>query len=87
MGRKKKAFKDREGRRWEMALVEERRERRENKQALKKWEGWRERENKKRESLLYLSAFQFARHIHGAVPWGHGGIKFGLLVTKQENSN
>lgn len=50
------------GGRWEMALVEEMRERREDKQTLKKWEK-RERENKKRESLLYLSAFQFARHM------------------------
>lgn len=32
-GRNKKAFKEREGGRWEMALVEERREKRENKQA------------------------------------------------------
>lgn len=66
-----------------------REEREEGKQASikKKQEERRERENKERESLLYLSAFQFARHIHGAVPWGQGGIKVGLLVTKQENSN
>lgn len=26
-------------------------------------------------------------HMHGAVPWEHGGIKGDLLGTKQENSN
>lgn len=43
---------------------------------------------KMKKEILYpsLSISMHSTHIHGTVPWEHGGRKRDLLGTKQENS-
>lgn len=92
---RKKVFMEWEAGRWyiEGGGREERRDgwkereaRKEGKHEKKKGRIKGKRKWKRRFSFPSLSISVYSIHIHGIVPWEHGGRKRDLLGTKQENS-